>query len=86
MCSSPAASVKGLSPPTRGNLELRRDVVREVGSIPAHAGEPLNRIAILGVLRVYPRPRGGTAAVSEFSAVSSGLSPPTRGNHAGAGR
>ena len=50
----------GLSPPTRGNLRLRRvrRVVRR--SIPAHAGEPAYGADAADPAAVYPRPRGGT--------------------------
>ena len=30
----------GLSPPTRGNLAMNLKYLTEMGSIPAHAGEP----------------------------------------------
>ena len=70
----------GLSPPTRGNLP---DEPRDGGlsrSIPAHAGEPAGAFGAPPVLRVYPRPRGGTLKASCATAKSYGLSPPTPGN------
>ena len=76
-----AASRKsGLSPPTRGNR--RRGVARraQVGSIPAHAGEPATAIAPPDTDGVYPRPRGGTPERVGGFLISEGLSPPTRGN------
>ena len=49
-------------------------------SIPAHAGEPRARRDMHLHTPVYPRPRGGTAAVLHYRAGGAGLSPPTRGN------
>ena len=71
----------GLSPPTRGNLHLPIECRGEGGSIPAHAGEPVERPRRPEVGAVYPRPRGGTAAVIPALLTVGGLSPPTRGNH-----
>ena len=71
----------GLSPPTRGNLvgaAARREYHR---SIPAHAGEPVGKLALDRLRQVYPRPRGGTLAASIRVTSLGGLSPPTRGNH-----
>ena len=70
----------GLSPPTRGNpRQADRRGVR-VGSIPAHAGEPVDLQSSQPTHRVYPRPRGGTRAVRPRVGDAHGLSPPTRGN------
>ena len=72
--------VKGLSPPTRGNLILPLHGAGSNRSIPAHAGEPTpGRISCRRV-EVYPRPRGGTDGASRRGYSVSGLSPPTRGN------
>ena len=71
---------KGLSPPTRGNLIVGRVNGRQVGSIPAHAGEPRPGVVMSFVTMVYPRPRGGTGAEADGEAATDGLSPPTRGN------
>ena len=70
----------GLSPPTRGNLWKALISFSRRGSIPAHAGEPLEKQAKSGVEKVYPRPRGGTLEEKEEKDLSEGLSPPTRGN------
>ena len=70
----------GLSPPMRGN---RTPAVMEFvyrGSIPAHAGEPIQETNSLNGYRVYPRPRGGTARKAHRLTMREGLSPPTRGN------
>ena len=74
------AGFAGLSPPTRGNLPVVNFARLDVGSIPAHAGEPLQGLfrAIFG--KVYPRPRGGTIRPSTVKRGAYGLSPPTRGN------
>ena len=73
----------GLSPPTRGNPVFSLYVNAPVRSIPAHAGEPCDADTILIKCRVYPRPRGGTAAMADIPATRFGLSPPTRGNPGG---
>ena len=74
---------RGLSPPTRGNLsESMRDTWAR-RSIPAHAGEPARSATRSSSSEVYPRPRGGTPKPPESRRIAEGLSPPTRGNHAG---
>ena len=50
------------------------------GSIPAHAGEPYTAWSAPYMLRVYPRPRGGTGLANHTAVDGVGLSPPTRGN------
>ena len=57
--------VKGLSPPTRGNLSGGDGFANLSRSIPAHAGERLRNWIISLLPPVYPRPRGGTAMTSE---------------------
>ena len=52
-------------------------------SIPAHAGEPVRIVYPLPLVKVYPRPRGGTRRLLIHAADWRGLSPPTRGNHPG---
>ena len=79
------ASVWGLSPPTRGNPALRRPARPQVGSIPAHAGEPAGNQGAHAALSVYPRPRGGTRPRERDGLSRAGLSPPTRGNRASRG-
>ena len=56
LTSSPAR--RGLSPPTRGNLVMSWRKMGELGSIPAHAGEPHDNRARHASDEVYPRPRG----------------------------
>ena len=70
----------GLSPPTRGNLKVKRPSKRAMWSIPAHAGEPLPARGGGGPSPVYPRPRGGTWTPCKRHSMVVGLSPPTRGN------
>ena len=70
----------GLSPPTRGNPELRRLRRSHRRSIPAHAGEPRTSTATTESPTVYPRPRGGTVRAHPLRGRILGLSPPTRGN------
>ena len=70
----------GLSPRMRGNhseTELRAE---EIGSIPAHAGEPSSTPARLSQGRVYPRACGGTIEIMASSNDFTGLSPRMRGN------
>ncbi len=70
----------GLSPRTRGSLQLGRADINQLGSIPAHAGEPGWPTSKYDAPRVYPRARGGAYSVSAGSASSRGLSPRTRGS------
>ncbi len=70
----------GLSPRTRGNPRMKAAPLPAGGSIPAHAGEPVQgRLTGLG-RRVYPRARGGTSIRSCRISWMMGLSPRTRGN------
>ena len=78
---SPQANSDGLSPPTRGNLELVESSAILRGSIPAHAGEPAPPPPQNRSRAVYPRPRGGTGSARSRRSRRRGLSPPTRGNH-----
>ena len=71
---------EGLSPPTRGNLDVVRVRAYLERSIPAHAGEPDNPSQMDYSGKVYPRPRGGTHVGMALVAALGGLSPPTRGN------
>ncbi len=75
----------GLSPPTRGNHYRHDFPCGRWRSIPAHAGEPCAPTRGGRSARVYPRPRGGTPLPYIERVASSGLSPPTRGNHKVAG-
>ena len=74
------ASLDGLSPPTRGNLDDTEYQYTGERSIPAHAGEPKTFCAAASFAGVYPRPRGGTGDVVIAADSTLGLSPPTRGN------
>ena len=60
MSSICAPHALGLSPPTRGNLQYDGRPDPDLGSIPAHAGEPRSAPESLPWSWVYPRPRGGT--------------------------
>ena len=75
-----ASRTTGLSPPTRGNRESPQRTVSSSGSIPAHAGEPVNQSTRIRAAGVYPRPRGGTRRRRVSANGGGGLSPPTRGN------
>ena len=70
----------GLSPRTRGNPPSLLPWQGSPGSIPAHAGEPLNESLILTIHEVYPRARGGTMTLAYLLYLHWGLSPRTRGN------
>ena len=54
----------GLSPPTRGSPPFGEARGTPQGSIPAHAGEPGNRVGIDTAPGVYPRPRGGASRIT----------------------
>ncbi len=70
----------GLSPRTRGNLGSDPVSRTTLGSIPAHAGEPMGAGTPTRAIRVYPRARGGTIQGIPACWWSTGLSPRTRGN------
>ena len=70
----------GLSPHTRGNLLFIWERERQVGSIPACAGEPSRRPSHLLQVRVCPRMRGGTVSPPAQPQCQQGLSPHARGN------
>ena len=69
----------GLSPPTRGILQLHRAGFGHIGSIPAYAGDPPSCAVSSPSAGVYPRLRGGSARVNHGVVALEGLSPPTRG-------
>ena len=77
---SGSPSAKGLSPPTRGNRQSPPCARETRRSIPAHAGEPAEALAVAYDRKVYPRPRGGTDDQQTAEIKIGGLSPPTRGN------
>ena len=76
----PASHVKGLSPRMRGNHRVANAVSADLGSIPAHAGEPSPPAARGGAAGVYPRACGGTYDFSDWPTFDVGLSPRMRGN------
>ena len=70
----------GLSPRMRGNHQQCHCHRGLVGSIPAHAGEPLIPGLVRLVLGVYPRACGGTRDRGDRGDRVQGLSPRMRGN------
>ena len=70
----------GLSPPVRGNHALPHPGNPGAGSIPACAGEPMERRLGAAACWVYPRLCGGTLPPTPPQNSESGLSPPVRGN------
>ena len=76
------SQIGGLSPPTRGSLQVSSPPSRGQRSIPAHAGEPMMTDLLDGIAAVYPRPRGGAHDDRLAGWNRCGLSPPTRGSHA----
>ena len=52
--------IRGLSPHTRGNLDIDQVALLDVGPIPAYAGEPPCAPPGRADRRAYPRIRGGT--------------------------
>ena len=71
----------GLSPLTRGNLQITAPLTGPAGPIPAHAGQPRNASLATRAQRAYPRSRGATERLGWTTRRSTGLSPLTRGNH-----
>ena len=65
----------------RGNLRRLLASRRDLGSIPACAGEPRRSSSRRNCHRVYPRVCGGTAPVCTMPQTRPGLSPRVRGNH-----
>ena len=72
-------SVSGLSPRTRGRLNMTKAPAIPTGSIPANAGETWRpeKGGVHG--RVYPRERGGDERIGLNWRDNPGLSPRTRG-------
>ena len=56
---NPAVERAGLSPHTRGSPSLMAGEKITIGSIPAHAGEPVWIVLAGDGSGVYPRTRGG---------------------------
>ena len=79
--SAPILRVRGLSPRMRGNRCLVFSAILLVGTIPAHAGEPVIEASSMSGKRDYPRACGGTCSLTMSSMFSLGLSPRMRGNH-----
>ena len=78
-CGSSQPS-NGLSPRVRGNQPGTLPNVNHAGSIPACAGEPMDRDRGKESWRVYPRVCGGTDREARFDVSEMGLSPRVRGN------
>ena len=74
---------KGLSPLTRGNRIGDQRHGGGAGPIPAHAGQPKISGDFAIKCRAYPRSRGATGGAVLYDFYAEGLSPLTRGNHAG---
>ena len=70
----------GLSPRGRGNPLNSLVSHQAVGSIPAWAGEPIDRMRSASMATVYPRVGGGTDSALFAFALHYGLSPRGRGN------
>ena len=70
----------GLSPRMRGNRTAVFRRVPFLGSIPAHAGQPLHPYRIVWKEGVYPRACGATTLNSKIFHLVAGLSPRMRGN------
>ena len=77
---SQASKAAGLSPRVRGNHDRLVAAAREVGSIPACAGEPPPGRYLHSGSRVYPRVCGGTGKELANTRTVTGLSPRVRGN------
>ena len=76
----------GLSPRVRGNLLPHNPAAEFIGSIPACAGEPPQRVGAYILQRVYPRVCGGTLHDRPNVTAGTGLSPRVRGNPFSLGR
>ena len=72
--------MRGLSPLTRGNLDVVFLDALAPGPIPAHAGQPTRSGGQQARARAYPRSRGATARGAAPGSGATGLSPLTRGN------
>ena len=71
---------EGLSPRVRGNHPCGRQYDSGRRSIPACAGEPVQRLPSNGTAGVYPRVCGGTGPTASVQWYGWGLSPRVRGN------
>ena len=70
---------RGLSPRGRGKRAIAVEARERERSIPAWAGETVNRIAYLPAAQVYPRVGGGNGPISSGRSHAQGLSPRGRG-------
>ena len=71
--------ISDLSPHLRGNHHCIQDEVQTPGSIPAPAGEPVNRHPWSPLAAIYPRTCEGTTAAHVARVVQAELSPHLRG-------
>ena len=78
-----APNSDGLSPRVRGNRYDDAGGLSVAGSIPAGAGEPLQRNRPRRPRGVYPRGCGGTDQACPYPKPRVGLSPRVRGNPQG---
>ena len=78
------ARLAGLSPRTRGSLEVCRPRSHHPGPIPADAGEPRGGCRAPELRGAYPRGRGGAVTGTLYEGYAEGLSPRTRGSRHGA--
>ena len=77
---SPPEPTIGLSPRVRGNLDTAFSMGRDLGSIPACAGEPTHPSGLIDGNRSIPACAGEPVWASAPSARRMGLSPRVRGN------
>ena len=75
-----ALRMLGLSPRVRGNLPWMRSAIRQIGPIPACAGQPEISLPTAPVVRAYPRVCGATQIGARLHRLLRGLSPRVRGN------
>ena len=73
-------AVQGLSPHVRGSQIGMPSASGGTGSIPACAGEPVERPLIVPSVKVYPRMCGGAAGPTSRRGFAAGLSPHVRGS------
>ena len=77
--SIPPRCQSGQSPPARGKPEKWIDRARDLGSIPASAGEASFRVVLKAPFSVNPRQRGGSKTRRLSTSATHGQSPPARG-------
>ena len=81
--SNPGLPFVGSSPLTRGKRDVRFDIRRDEGLIPAHAGKTTRCPAARPAGRAHPRSRGENMSMHENLGSWSGSSPLTRGKQQG---